>query len=134
MEGDRIDWERLDRFISGEGSPNERAVLEEWVNADPERRALAGAMRSVGAPRHSADAPRWNAPRALQEVRLHLGLSDVDAPVAVSRRPKARRALWRAFVFTGAAAAVVLGVCWRNLSESERAQVPAQVWATAWTR
>ena len=133
MEGDRIDWERLDRFILGEGSPEERAQLEEWMDADPSRRALADAMRGVGAPRHTT-APQWDAPRALHDVRRQLGLSDFATPTIAPPRPRTRRTLARAFLFTGAAAAVVLGVFWRNLSDSQRALVPAQVWATAWTR
>jgi transmembrane sensor len=43
-----IDWEQLDRFVSGLGSPQEREQLAAWVTADPELRALADAMRSVG--------------------------------------------------------------------------------------
>jgi anti-sigma factor RsiW len=131
MDGDRIDWERLDRFISGEGSPEERAMLERWVNDDPALRALADAMRTVG---RSTDAPRWDAQRALRRVQQQIGTDDqTTLPIA---RPafNARRVLRRMFVVAGAAAAVVLGVLWRNLSDSRRSDVPPRVWATAWTR
>jgi anti-sigma factor RsiW len=131
MDGDRVDWERLQRFILGEGSPEERANLEHWVNADPARRELADAMRTVGG---SANSPRWDAPRALRHVQRQLGIGDRDTVPVITSPSKGRRALRRLIVVTGAAAAVILGVLWRNLSESQRPDVPARVWTTAWTR
>lgn len=50
MDPHEIDWARLDRYVTRQGTPEELAELERWVNADPELRALAEAMRIVGRP------------------------------------------------------------------------------------
>ena len=76
MDWDAIDWERLDRYVTGQGSPQELAALEAWVNADPERRAIAAAMRRVGQPSGTPERP-WDAARAWQVVRRRL----VHAPL-----------------------------------------------------
>ena len=133
MEGDRIDWERLDRFILGEGSPEERAAVQDMMNADATFRSLVDAMRTVGVDA-SLESPRWDAPRALEQVRRQLGIEHRDiTPITVPLRSRVRRTLMRVCVITGAAAAVMLGVFWRSLSDRQLVHVPAQAWATAWT-
>lgn len=42
------DWERLERYLSRRGSPEELAVLNRWVESSPDLRALADAMQTVG--------------------------------------------------------------------------------------
>jgi len=69
---DEIDWGRLDRFVTGQGSPSERRALEHWVNADPTRRSLADAMRSVGRARPERTPPP-DARRALLAIQQRLG-------------------------------------------------------------
>jgi ferric-dicitrate binding protein FerR (iron transport regulator) len=69
MSDDRLDLERLDRFVRRQGTPAELAELERWVNADPSRRALADAMRTVGSREPSA----WNAQRALRKLERGRG-------------------------------------------------------------
>ena len=68
-----LDWERLDRFVRGEGSLRERAELTCWVNADRSLRALADAMRTVGAP--TPGRGRFDAVRALLRVQLRTSRS-----------------------------------------------------------
>jgi hypothetical protein len=69
-----IDWERLDQFVRGAGGSTERKALEQWVSADPERRALADAMQTVG--RRTSVATNWTDPRhALAKTRRRLGLN-----------------------------------------------------------
>lgn len=48
MDEREIDWERLDRYVRGDGTPKERAALEAWVDANVELGALAESMRRVG--------------------------------------------------------------------------------------
>ncbi len=48
MDLSEHDWERLDRYVSGRGTPDELMMLERWVEASPELRALARAMQAVG--------------------------------------------------------------------------------------
>ena len=71
MDWDTIDWERLDRYAAGRGSPDELAALEAWVTAHPELRALAAAMRTVGRPPGEAAGP-WDVASAWQRLRRRL--------------------------------------------------------------
>lgn len=48
MDLSELDWERLERYVSRRGTPEELAALERWVNSIAELRALADAMRTVG--------------------------------------------------------------------------------------
>jgi anti-sigma factor RsiW len=137
MAGDHIEWEKLDRYVLGEGSADERAALERWVNDDPARRSLVEAMRTVGTgPTASRRQPEWNTARAFGRVQRQLGIASPAVPpkIVVVRRSRIRRAFARVVVVTGAAAAVVLGVLWRNLSTSRPVDVAPREWATAWTR
>ncbi len=43
-----MDWNRLDRFVRGDGTPEELADLRRWVESDPRLAALTDAMRTVG--------------------------------------------------------------------------------------
>ena len=42
-----MDWELLDRYLSGEESPDERARVEAWLADDPERWAQLTALREA---------------------------------------------------------------------------------------
>lgn len=48
MDLSDFDWDRLERFVSSRGTPEELAALERWVESSPELRALVEAMRAVG--------------------------------------------------------------------------------------
>ncbi len=71
MDWDSIDWERLDRYVTGRGSPDELAALDAWVKADPELRAVAAAMRTVGRSPGEDERP-WDVARAWQQLRRRL--------------------------------------------------------------
>ncbi|HEU4587610.1 MAG TPA: FecR domain-containing protein, partial [Gemmatimonadales bacterium] len=59
------DWERLERYASYRGTPEELAETERWVNASDELRAIARGMRTAGLPPGSEE-PEWN-----EEVAWH---------------------------------------------------------------
>jgi len=42
-----IDWELLDRYLSGEATPEERARVEDWLAEDPERWAQVAELRDA---------------------------------------------------------------------------------------
>src|SRR5687768_14376803 len=71
MDEREIDWERLDRWVRGDGTPEERAALARWVDANPELRALAESMRRVGRP-PGEPAPEWDVRAAWQRVEREL--------------------------------------------------------------
>lgn len=117
MEHDAIDWERLDRYVTGRGTPEELAALERWVDSDPALRALADAMRSAGLPPHTLP-PDWDAGEAWQRVSGRMRLME-RGPLRVipgaggargSAAPPSPRRLARAWRSVAAAAAVVLAV------------------------
>lgn len=63
MDTARVDWERLDRFVTGDGLPAERDALSQWVESDVVLSALARTMRHIThAP--SEASPRFDAERA----------------------------------------------------------------------
>src|SRR5580704_361474 len=114
-EGNEIDWDRLDRYVTGRGTDEELAALERWVNADPALKQLADSMRTVGRQGNESDS-KWDerAAWAATKQRMH------DAPVRplhVARSSGERRAatapptrIWRigSSSWTRAAAVLVL--------------------------
>lgn len=42
-----IDWERLDRYVAGEGSAGELDTLRRWVESDPRLQAIVETMRTA---------------------------------------------------------------------------------------
>src|SRR5438445_5502389 len=88
MDRNSIDWARLDRYVAGRASPDEMAAMADWVNADPELRALVAAMGAAGRP-SGAERRDWDVRSAWQRLRrrmsgppLHL-LSSSPPPVRV---------------------------------------------------
>jgi transmembrane sensor len=112
MDIDEMDWGRLDRYVSEQGTPEELAELERWVNADPELRALAEAMRTAGRPT-GQEPSDWNVQAAWQ--RVHRRMRWVGRPPLQlgSGSPNRWRLVpsWRA----AAAAAIVLGAAGSSL-------------------
>ncbi len=114
MDWDAIDWERLDRYVTGRGSPDELAALHAWVQADPERRAVAAAMRAVGRP-SGTDGQPWNVASAWQQLRRRLHQAPLRL-LAPSERavgllgppPRPWTRLRRRPLLAGVAAAVIL--------------------------
>src|SRR3989442_1447442 len=116
MDRNNIDWERLDRYVTGRGTAEELAALEAWVSSDPELRAIAAAMRTAGRP-PDTEQRSWDVRGAWQRLRRRMGraplrmLSPADrayspltSPIEIAAR---RRARW---LVGTAAAAIVLAV------------------------
>jgi transmembrane sensor len=132
MDNDHIDWERLDRYVRGDGSPDELAALERWVNEHVERRRLADAMRAAGGPPGNA-ARRWDAPSAWQRVQRRLRRP--AAPLRIVRPPTLgagttaapgwRRALARPAVRVAAAAVLLFTLAPLVIGRAHRGEAPA---------
>jgi ferric-dicitrate binding protein FerR (iron transport regulator) len=136
MGDDQIDWERLDRFVRGEGSPADRAALERWVDEDPTRRALADAMRSAGAPR-SGDAPRFDAVRALRRVQRQSAPRRPTNRMRLTLSPESRRtgSRRRVMVVMGIAAVVIGGaLTWRTVPRQRPTDPPREIITAAGQR
>src|SRR5438093_2821206 len=114
MDDSLIDWGRLERFIRREGTPAELAELERWVAADPRRRALAEAMRTVGAgrsPQRAEPPHHWDAGRALRRVQRQLAAARVARRLprlGIADRSRGARRFELAISVLGAVAAVVI--------------------------
>ena len=116
MDRNSIDWERLDRYVTGRGTAEELGALEVWVSSDPELRAIAAAMRTAGRP-PDIEQRSWDVRGAWQRLRRRMGraplrmLSPADraySPLTSSIEIAARRrARW---LVGSAAAAIVLAV------------------------
>lgn len=92
-----IDWERLDRYVAGEGTPAECEELRRWAESDPELRAIAEVMRTAQR-LPGAELLRWDARQSWAVVAERLGLpsdwsaeSPSSAPAARPVRRSARR-------------------------------------------
>lgn len=111
MDRPDIDWERLDRYISGEGTPEDRESLRQWVESDPELQAVTEAMRTA---QRLPDAvpPRWETQTSWRAVAERLGLLGAPEParpvLRIARVERGRR--WLALWVPAAAAAAVLAV------------------------
>lgn len=123
MDDDEIDWERLDRFVRGEGTPAELTSLGRWVDANPTRRALADAMRTVGST-GPGPSPQWDATRALRRVeRQRGGVRRGTRKLHLTVAPPARRspAILSALLLAGAAAVILVSSRLSTTRQGERA-------------
>jgi len=75
---DASEWERLDRYIAGEGAAEEREATRRWIEADPERKRIADAMRSVD-DLPGETAPLWSPGRAWARLSRRIGVSGDSA-------------------------------------------------------
>lgn len=73
MDRRDIDWERLDRYVTGEGTPEEREALDRWVASDPVLETVAAVMRTAQR-RPETAANKWDAGHAWDAVTERLGL------------------------------------------------------------
>lgn len=118
MDWNSVDWERLDRFVSGQAPPDEMAALTSWVNSDPELHALASLMRTVGQP-PDAERRDWDVRAAWQH--MHDRMSSLPIPLAPELRPRdfpLRRALGAAAVLFLAAVSFKYIASWRRETTS----------------
>lgn len=73
MEPNEIDWERLDRYVAREGTPEDLAALDRWVRCSPKRLTIAEVMRT--AQRLPDQSPAmWHAQESWLAVTERLGL------------------------------------------------------------
>src|SRR6266571_2634754 len=72
MDRNSIDWDRLDRYVTGRGTPEELAALEAWVSSDAELRAIAAAMRTAWRPPR-IEQQTWDVRGAWQRLRRRMG-------------------------------------------------------------
>jgi transmembrane sensor len=110
---ENADWERLARYLAGECTPSDRAEIERWIAASPERRELVASM----------ERPWASASRARERVDVDGAWARLrqELPNAARRAPSdsvdifgaplpehASRSPWVARVAGIAAAAVII--------------------------
>src|SRR5262245_41543057 len=123
MSDDQIDWERLDRFVRGAGSLSERAELTRWVDDDPKRRALAEAMRTVGATAPGR-GPRFDAARALTRLQPLTPPPRRPRKLQLTRLSETRRSRFvrRSMLVAGVAVAVAAGDALSRMAANARSE------------
>ena len=133
------DWDALARYVAGEGSVDERAVMARLLQAQPERGRLLAALEQLVVVHEPAAPSAAEVEAALTMVRARFGEDAriADAPRrAVVVSLDAYRARWRRARLSAAAAVLVVagaGVLWRSLaggSPSSAANAPRE-FATA---
>jgi len=123
MDWNSIDWERLDRYVTGQASADEMAALAAWVNADPELRALTAAMGAAGRP-SGAERRDWDVRSAWQRLHRRMGspplhlLSSSPPPVRV---PVSRMLAAAAVLILVAAGSLLVYGRWRTAASELRA-------------
>jgi ferric-dicitrate binding protein FerR (iron transport regulator) len=105
-----FDWDRLERYVSGRGAPEELAELDRWVQSSPELRALAGAMFTVGQV-PGGPAQSWDEEAAWRRVARRMRW--FGRPLRPGA-PDLRRSRWFAWA---AAAVIVAAGSWLVLLE-----------------
>lgn len=111
-----IDWERLERFVTRQGTPAELEALEHWVNADPELVRIVETMRTIGMPRGATSSEKsgrtsrgWDERSAWSRLREQMHRTPVR-PMRVHRAtpPQLQRIRAPHSRWLGVAAAAVL--------------------------
>lgn len=107
------DYDRLARYIAGEGSEVERTDTERWVNGDPVRRAALEAMKVAWAT--PLAEPVWHVDQAWGKLSSRIAAEAPTAKPELRKHSKvatieSRRRWWQdtAVVMRVAAAAVLL--------------------------
>src|SRR4051812_30537788 len=71
------DWKLVDRYLAGDAAPDERATVQTWVDAQPDRQAAVDWLRS----QRSADEPTWNVDTAWKSQLAHRPRSATVSPL-----------------------------------------------------
>ncbi len=120
MDLSDFDWERLERYVSGRGTPEELAALERWVGSSPELRALVEAMRTVG--RGPAEATQsWDEEIAWRRVARRMRWFARPGAGGGLDRSRPRWIAWAAaaaVIATGGATVALLD--WQSRMERDR--------------
>jgi transmembrane sensor len=126
------DWIALDRYVAGEGPPEEREATRLRIQASPNLAAIVDAMRSArrGPGNSSADAP--NATAAWSSVSATLGFEPSSrrgrpprAPLSLMSSPRRRRFSAGRLAGVAAAAVLIAGaslVSWQALRTTSHAR------------
>ena len=124
MATNRPSDDLLARVLSGEGTPDERAAVDEWARTDPDGARELEALRQVWGSGSVAAGP-WDVDRAWARVAPQLE----ERPAPPDIAPTSRRG-WPVWARIAAAAVLVVGAVWgwRILGPSAGAEV---IYATA---
>src|SRR5438132_1311028 len=79
-----VDFVALGRYLNGQASQEERAVVEAWLGADAERRAAVAALQAVWAADARQYEPSYDTHAAWR--RLRRGLAQTARPGPPLRR------------------------------------------------
>lgn len=71
------DWQRIARYALGECSAEEAISTSDWIDADPERKALAVELIRIAG---TAPAGTFDAAAAWERFRSAEGIGEIDAP------------------------------------------------------
>src|SRR5689334_14779497 len=104
---DDAEWEALARFVAGESSPSEAAIVEERLSQSSEEAALVAALDRVTSRRATDPAPPIDVERALAQVRNRLAANEIPS-LDVARQRKYAFAGRRAWLGALAAALVFI--------------------------
>ncbi|HEY8176026.1 MAG TPA: FecR domain-containing protein [Gemmatimonadaceae bacterium] len=102
----RIDWQSLDRALTGQATADERAALEARSRAYPSAAGALAGLRRVGVVPDAPPLARWNVEDALAKVKL---ASPETTPVRISPL-RSRRAIAMVVGIAAAAAALLIVV------------------------
>jgi len=118
-----VDWELLDRYLSGEATPEERARVEAWLAEDPERWAQVAELRDA-IERAALSEPAVEEAKAEVWARLQRetgGVGEVRRPagprgitVAPDRRWSSGAQIAAAIVLAVIGAALVAALMFRS--------------------
>src|SRR5438132_14199229 len=85
-----VDFVALGRYLNGQASQEERAVVEAWLGADAERRAAVAALQAVWAADARQYEPSYDTHAAWRRLRRGLAQTARPARSVASRwRPPA---------------------------------------------
>jgi len=135
MNVSESDWQRLDRYVAGEGTAEEREELRRWIDGNPELQALVEVMRTA----QRLPTPttlRWDSQTSWREVSVRLGLAPKREPAGpvleLVRQGRRRTAVSVGLaVATAAAVFLVVGQLNRASNESARRSTVAAAAAAA---
>lgn len=114
-----IDWARLERLVTRQGTAQELEALQRWVDADPELQKIVAAMRTIGTPSDLKDRP-WDDQQAWTRLRermhavpvrpLQVHRATPSSMQRVARTPGRRSVFTSSRTYFAAAAAIVIVV------------------------
>lgn len=130
------DWVLVDRYFSGECTPEEARAIDQWTTADPSHNRLLASMRRIwleaATPLPAIDeADGW---RAIQEKFRAAALR--PAPTSRHRRPLQGWPVTSRWYWVGIAAAIAgvgvgLTISWRHIASARLAALPPRIYETA---